>query len=195
MSAPPLILASASPRRRELLALMRVPFEVATAEVDEHDATSAPHLAPRELARENARLKALAVAALKPGRWVLGADTVVGLGNKTFGKPASLSQAKQFLRELSGQTHEVITACALVAPDGTIEFVDDVSRVIFHELSDETIEQYLAAVNVLDKAGAYAVQEQPVEIIARVDGSRYNVMGLPTGRLNSLLQKHGLLST
>jgi septum formation protein len=193
MPKPIIILASASPRRRELLSLMHVAFEVVTADVREHDAESAPHLTPRELARANAQLKAEAVAAAYPDRWVLGADTVVGLGKRAFGKPASLDQAREFLRELSGQRHEVITACALVAPDGTIDFVDAVSHVIFHELSDETIERYLAAADVLDKAGAYAVQEQPVRIIERVEGSRYNVIGLPTSPLKRMLQERGLL--
>jgi septum formation protein len=188
-----IILASASPRRRELLSGMGVRFEVVTAEVNEHDAESAPHLAPVDLARENARQKAEAVAALRPGRWILGADTVVALDERLFGKPASLDEAREFLRALSGETHEVITGCALIAPNGEAEIFHEISRVTFHVLTDETIERYLAEVAVLDKAGAYALQERGEWIVERVEGSRTNVIGLPTEALAQVFQKRGLL--
>src|SRR5471032_255644 len=121
MSEEQIILASASPRRRDLLRGMGVRFEVVTARVRELDGATSHHLLPADLARENARRKAKAVAALRPGRWVLGADTVVALEKRIMGKPASIEQARDFLGALSGQTHEVITACALVAPDGETE--------------------------------------------------------------------------
>ena len=193
MSHEQIILASASPRRRELLGGMGVRFEVVTAEVCEHDAESAPHLAPVELARENARQKAEAVAARQSGRWVLGADTVVDLEKVVLGKPASLDEARKFLVMLSGQTHEVVTGCALVAPDGGVEIFHDISRVTFLVLSDATIERYLAEVNVLDKAGGYALQELGEWIIERVEGSRANVIGLPTELLERVFKKHRLL--
>ncbi len=167
-------------------------FEVVTADVREHDADSAPHLAPTELARENARRKAEAVAVLRPARWVLGADTVVARDQRLFGKPASLDQARTFLRALSGRTHEVITGCALIAPGGGVEIFHEVSRVTFHVLSDETIERYLAEVNVLDKAGAYALQERGDSIIERVEGSRTNVIGLPTETLGEMFNRRGV---
>jgi septum formation protein len=188
-----IILASSSPRRRELLVEIGIPFEVITADVREHDAASAPHLSPLDLARENARQKAEAVALLRPGRWILGADTVVALHQQLFGKPTSLDQARDFLKALSGRTHKVITGCALIAPDGTTEIFHEVSRVTFHALSDETIARYLAEVHVLDKAGAYAVQKRSEWIIERVEGSRTNVIGLPTEALARVFRRCGLL--
>ena len=193
VSTKEIILASASPRRRELLAAMGVRFEVVTADVDELDEKSAPRMAPVDLAEENARLKAEAVAALRPGRWVLGADTVVFLGERLFGKPASLDQARQFLRALSGHTHEVITGCALFDPEGREQVFHEVSRVTVHALTDATIERYLAEVNVLDKAGAYALQEHGFWIIERVAGSHNNVIGLPTELVESVFKSCGLL--
>jgi len=188
-----IILASGSPRRRELLAKMGVRFEVVMADISEHDEKSAPHLAPAELARENARGKAQAVAALRAGRWVLGADTVVALGKRLFAKPGSLDEAGDFLRALSGETHEVITGCALIAPDGEAEIFHEVSRVRFHALTEEVIARYLAEVNVLDKAGAYALQEHGEWIVERVEGSRDNVIGLPTELLGRIFMRRGLL--
>jgi len=193
MSNEQIILASASPRRRELLGKMGIRFEVVTANISEHDAESAPHLRPADLARENAMRKAEAVAALNPARWVLGADTVVALEERLFGKPGSLDQAAEFLRALSDKTHEVITGCALIAPDGAAEIFHDVSRVTFRVLSEEMISRYLAEVNVLDKAGAYALQQRGDLIIERVEGSYHNVIGLPTEALENVLLRRGLL--
>jgi septum formation protein len=188
-----IILASASPRRRELLAEMGVQFEVVTADVRELDSISSPQLTPADLAWENARLKANAVRAVRPGFWVLGADTVVALGDRIFGKPASTDQAKEFLRFLSGRTHEVITGCALVNPDGEEVLFRVGSNVTFRSFTDATIELYLREVHVLDKAGAYALQEHGEWIIERVEGSRTNVIGLPTEKLESVLKSRGLL--
>jgi septum formation protein len=161
--------------------------------VRELDAESSPHPAPADLARENARRKAQAVAAMRPGRWVLGADTVVALDERLFGKPASPDQARKFLEALSGQTHEVITGCALIDPDGEAEIFHEISRVTFHVLTDGMIGRYLAEVNVLDKAGAYALQERGEWIIERVEGSRANVIGLPTEALERVLIRRKLL--
>ena len=192
MTPAPLILASGSPRRRELLQQMGFPFEVITAPTPELDETPSPHLAPTELARENARLKARAVAQLYPGRTVLGADTVVALGPRLFAKATSLDEARDFLRALSDQTHEVITGCALISGDHE-EIFHDITRVTFLPLTDDVISRYLDAVHVLDKAGAYALQEHGDWIIARIDGSRTNVIGLPTEALEKVLLHHGLL--
>lgn len=189
-----LILASGSPRRRELLAKMGVSFEVLTADVAELDAKSSPNLAPLDLARENARLKARAVAgsAKAKGRWVLGADTVVALDGRIYGKPASPDEARTFLRTLGDRTHEVITGCALMAPDGAESVFHDITRVTFLPLSDEIIARYLAEVHVLDKAGAYALQERGEWIVARVEGSRSNVIGLPVEMLEKVLLSNGM---
>jgi septum formation protein len=188
-----IILASGSPRRRELLEQMGVRFEVITADVRELDAASSPQLAPAELARENARLKAQAVQARAAGRWVLGADTVVALEGKLFGKPASPDEAAHFLRALSGRIHEVVTGCALVDPQGEIEMFNETSRVTFRVLTDGIIARYLAEVDVLDKAGAYAVQEKGEWIIERMEGSRANVIGLPVELLAEVFRRRGLL--
>ena len=194
MTAPfPIILASASPRRRELLGGMGVRFEVVTARVRELDGVTARHLAPVDLAGENARRKAKSVATLRPGRWVLGADTVVTLGKRIMGKPVSIDQAREFLEALSGQTHEVVTACALFAPDGEAEIFHDTTRVTLQVLTKKTLGRYLGVVNVLDKAGAYALQERGEWIVERVEGSRANVIGLPVEALEKVLIRRGLL--
>jgi septum formation protein len=189
-----LILASGSPRRRELLREAGVSFEVVTASVDELDSRSAPHLCPVDLAQANARLKSEAVAREHPGRWILGADTIVVLGERILGKPASPTQAREFLRDLSGRTHRVITACRLQSPDGSADSFHDESSVMFLPLTDEMIDRYLGAVDVLDKAGAYALQEKGDWIVADVSGSRNNIIGLPMEMLLDRLHRHGLLA-
>jgi septum formation protein len=187
---PPLLLASASPRRRDLLAEAGIAFEVVSVSVAELDATTAPHLGAAPLAEANAQLKARAAA--RAGRWVLGADTVVTLEGRLFGKPASLAEARDFLRALSGATHEVITGCALIGPAGAETIFHEVTHVTFRQLSEETIDRYLAEVPVLDKAGAYGLQERGEFIVERVEGSRANVIGLPVERLLPLLRERGL---
>jgi len=188
-----IILASASPRRRELLTEMNVPFEVITANVTELNSVSSPNLDPISIASENAWLKTKAVAASNPGRWVLGADTVVMLDNRDLGKPASFDEAKSFLTALSGRVHEVITACVLIEPAGKAHRFHDITRVTFQTLTPEVIDRYLDAVHVLDKAGAYALQERGDWIIERVEGSSSNVIGLPTEKLAELFHQEGLL--
>ena len=190
MSRAGLILASGSPRRRELLAGMGMEFEVVSPPVVELDGRSAPTLSPAELARANAHLKA--AAALRRGWWILGADTVVTLDGVVFGKPRSLEEAREFLRALSGGTHEVVTGLALISPDGLAEVFHETSRVTFRVLSDEVITRYLAQVDVLDKAGAYALQENGDWLVERVECSRANVIGLPVERLKILLRQRGL---
>jgi septum formation protein len=161
--------------------------------VKELDAASAPHGTPLELALENARRKAGAVVAAHPGRWVLGADTVVAFEGRVFGKPATPEQARDFLRALGGRTHEVVTGCVLAGPDGEKDLLHDVSFVTFLPLSEEIITRYLGEVDVLDKAGGYALQQRSEWIVARVEGSRANVIGLPVEKLSALLRKRGLL--
>jgi septum formation protein len=188
---PEIILASGSPRRRELLAALGVKFEIVTADVEEHmprETVDAP-----KLAMENAQLKAHAVAKLRPNRWILGADTIVVLGRRIFGKPATLDAARNHLGAFSGHAHEVITGCSLLGPGGAAEVFYDTSRVTFRPLSDELISKYLASVHVLDKAGAYALQEHGDWLIERVEGSRDNIIGLPTEVLRRVLTRHGLL--
>jgi septum formation protein len=144
---------------------------------------------------ENARLKAEAVAKLRPGRTILGADTVVALDDRLFGKPGSLEEAALFLRTLSGRTHEVITGCALISAKGEAQIFHEVTRVTFHALTEEMITRYLGAVHVLDKAGAYALQVRGDWIIERVEGSRNNVVGLPTEALEKYLLRYRAVQT
>jgi septum formation protein len=175
----------------KLLAKLGVKFEVVTANVEEH--------MPREtddgpkLAVHNALLKARAVAELRPGRWVLGADTIVMLGPRVLGKPPTPEAAREYLGALSGREHEVITGCSLIAPDHTNTMFADTSRVLFRPLTPEIIAKYLAAVHVLDKAGGYALQEHGEWLVEKIEGSRDNILGLPTERLGEELKRHGLL--
>ena len=190
------ILASASPRRRQLLADAGVAFTVRASEVDE--TLDADLLAdPREAAKKLAERKAGAVVqeVLAEGYTgmaaILGADTMVVLDGEIFGKPANLSHATHMLRRLSGRTHEVVTAVSvwmMAAPDpeqvslGFRTFAD-VARVTFRELSDEEISSYLRKGESFDKAGAYAVQGAGADLVARVEGDLDTVIGLPVGRL------------
>jgi septum formation protein len=194
MNAPApteIILASGSPRRRELLAKLGVRFEVVVADVDEHMPPTT--LDAGAIAKHNAGIKAYAVTKTHRGRWILGADTVVVLGDRLLGKPPTLEAAHDYLAALSGRTHEVITGCCLVRPDGNGGTFSDTSRVTFHPLSADTIAKYLAAVPVLDKAGGYALQQHGDWLVERIEGSRDNILGLPTERLREVLARHGLL--
>ena len=179
-----IILASGSPRRRELLEQMDVKFRVLTAEVEEEHGQGR---AARAICRRNALAKAFAVAKANPKETVLGADTLVHLGDDLLGKPASMSEARRMLGRLSGQTHQVTTACALVQGERRRVF-SVTTRVRFRELSARQINAYLKAVLVLDKAGAYAVQEKGEWIVEAVHGSLTNVVGLPVERLGKELR-------
>lgn len=182
-----LILASASPRRAELLRQLTTDFEVIASQAPESED---PSLSPSELAQLNAYRKARAVARQYPGALVLGADTVVALGTKLFGKPASRADAVRMLQTLSGQTHAVVTGVCLMRAEGGWErLFADVTRVRFRELSLELIEEYLATIDPLDKAGGYAIQEGGEKIALEVSGSYTNVIGLPIERLKDELQR------
>ena len=176
-----IILASASPRRSDLLRGMGVRFEVLASQAEElHDET----LRASELCEINARRKAEDVAAAHPAAVVLGADTLVARGTRVYGKPANLEQAKTMLRELSAHTHDVVTGiCLLERGTGKISVFHDLTRVTFKRLTEEVIADYVAAVNVLDKAGAYGIQERGEMLVERISGSFNNVVGLPTERL------------
>ncbi len=190
MAQPPLILASASPRRRELLASLGVPFEVVTAAVTEHEDESTD---PREMVAHNAALKAGWVSARRPDALVLGADTTVFLDGAAINKPRDLADARAMLRRLSGRTHTVFTGLALRrAADGLA--LDDIvtSDVTFRALDDAAIDAYFALVNPLDKAGAYGVQEHGEMVVARHTGSFSNIMGLPMENVRPLLARAGL---
>ncbi len=178
-----IILASRSPRRQELLNQIGIKFRVETADVEEEHGQGR---AARSICRRNALAKAQGVAGQFPKQTVLGADTLVHLGDELLGKPASLTGARRMLGRLSGQTHHVTTACALVQGTGKKVF-SVTTRVRFRKLNNRQINKYLRTVSVLDKAGAYAVQEKGEWLIEAIQGSLTNVVGLPLERLQSEL--------
>ena len=185
-----LVLASCSPRRAALLAEAGFEFETVSPSVTEKFDVD---LTLRELTMWNAIRKGVPVARAYPDKIVLAADTLVALHDEIFGKPANLDQASQILRRLSGRTHEVCSGVFIChfAAARSASF-HEVSRVRFRRLSSSTIENYLAKVNPLDKAGAYAAQGRGAEIIAKIDGSYTNVVGLPMEKAVAALAKFGI---
>lgn len=183
----PVVLASGSPRRKVLLAPLVPEFEVVVSDVDEDALTVSD---PEETARTLASAKARAVAHLRPGALVIGADTVVavntGTGYEQLAKPTDAADAVRMLRALSGRKHVVITGVALVSPDQTLTFADT-THVAFRDLSDEEIRDYVATGEPMDKAGAYAIQGGAAGFVASVEGSVTNVVGLPVEVLKQVL--------
>ncbi|MES2997285.1 MAG: Maf family protein [Verrucomicrobiota bacterium] len=179
-----IILASASPRRRELLADAGVAFEVIVSPAEEiHDAS----LPPEILCETNARLKAGAVAHDYPNAAIIGADTLVFIDDLPLGKPRDLAEAKEMLRRLSGRIHKVCTGVCVIAAGKTSCF-HETTHVTFRSLNDETIDRYLSLCDPLDKAGAYGIQDHGDLIVESIDGSFDNVMGLPVRRLLEFLE-------
>ena len=185
MPAPALILASASPRRRELLAQLGIPFEVVVADVTEHED---PATDPRVMVAHNAALKADWVAARHPEAVVLGADTTVFLDGCALNKPRDLGEARAMLRRLSGREHTVFTGVALRRVSTGLRIDEGVSsQVVFKAFGDEVIERYVGLVQTLDKAGAYSVQDHMDLIVAEYRGSFTNIMGLPMEATKQIL--------
>lgn len=190
---PRFVLASGSPRRRQLLKKAGYEFEVISPPDDEvsHDC-----LTIRELTVWNATRKALRIAQRLPEAVVLAADTLVTIDGRVLGKPIDLEEAVRILRLLSGRTHEVWTAvCIRHAARGKSYDFHEISRVHFRPLSDRAIREYLAKVNPLDKAGAYAAQGHGTEIIERIEGSYSNVVGLPMEETERALRAFGVNAT
>ena len=189
--APRLILASASPRRRELLSQLGVPFTVFVADITEHED---PTTDPRTMVSHNAALKADWVAARHPESWVLGADTTVFLDGHALNKPRDLAEARAMLRRLSGRTHTVFTGLALRRQLGGYRADGgEASDVTFHPLTEAVIADYLGKVHTLDKAGGYAIQEHGDLLVAGRTGSFSNIMGLPLEATKQILTRAGLL--
>jgi septum formation protein len=187
---PSLVLASSSPRRAALLSKGGFEFEIASPRVAEK---FDPGLTLRELTLWNAFRKGMSIAQTRPDAVVLAADTLVALDNQIIGKPADLSEAAGMLRRLSGRTHEVCSAVAIYQQtSGRSTVFHDISRVRFRRLSEARIEKYLAKVGPLDKAGAYAAQGSGAKIIAKIEGSFTNVVGLPMEKTVAALAKFGL---
>lgn len=183
---PTLILASSSPRRRELMGYTGLPFRVITAETEEIKTGE-----PDALVRENALRKARAVADSHPGCVVIGADTIVYQSGAALGKPRDAEDARAMLRRLSGSWHEVYTGVCVIGPDGRAETRCDVSRVKFAALDDRAIDRYVSSGEPMDKAGAYAVQGRAAMFVERIEGSYSNVIGLPMAMLRDMLRRAG----
>ncbi len=182
-----LILASGSPRRRELLREAGLSFQIHSPEVEEFDGSD---FKPRELCVANARLKCEKVASVFPDALVIGADTVVAMGGQVYGKPKDLAEAADNLRAFRGRVHEVMTGVVLKHRERSVEFVET-SYVKFGEFSDHVIEQYLKRVSVLDKAGGYAIQECGEMLVERHEGSFDNIVGLPVAIVLDQLKRMG----
>jgi septum formation protein len=179
-AASRLVLASRSPQRRAILESLGVRFVVREPRFAEVEAGAA-----EPVARENALGKARAVAR-EPGEAVLGVDTVVALDGRLYGKPGDAAQAREFLRALSGATHTVISAVALLEHDEPPRVAACSTAVTFHRLDDATIAWYLASGEWCERAGAYAIQGAGCALVAAVEGDWTNVVGLPVGTLIAL---------
>lgn len=188
MNDTPLILASASPRRRELLALTGLPFQVDAPDVDESCT-----LPPREAVKELSRRKALAAARLHPGSIILAADTLVSVDEQALGKPHDTQDAFRMLKMLSGRWHQVYTGVTVIAADGTVHCACDATDVHFEPMTDEDIRGYIATGEPMDKAGAYAVQGIAGLWIDQLRGSHTNVIGLPMSLTRRMLKDAGAL--
>jgi len=182
-----LVLASASPRRIQMMREAGYQFEVLAPDVEEaHD----PALSCDALTIENARLKASTVAQARPDAIILAADTLVYVDGEPLAKPADLAEGRAMLRRLSGRTHQVCTGVA-IADGGRMDTFAVVTNVTFKSLSEAIIGAYHAVVPVLDKAGGYAVQDRGELIVEQVDGSLTNVIGLPMDEVRAALAGWG----
>lgn len=185
---PSLVLASASPRRRDLLGLLGIPFTIAASGTDETPPPGAP---PEQAAELLAVAKARSVAARHPGVFVLGADTVVTVDGLILGKPRDAREGAWLLRLLSGRAHRVPTGVALIAPDGTVRSLVETATVTMRPYTDVAISAYLASDEPWNKAGAYAVQGAGGALVAAVAGCYTTVVGLPLCRVAALLRDAG----
>jgi septum formation protein len=183
----PIILASGSPRRKQLLEMLHIPFRVIPPDVDEH---VLPGEEPGHYVTRLSRAKAEAVVGRAPGEIILAADTTVVLDGAIFEKPTSPANAVEMLTRLQGRTHEVMTAVA-VARDKDVAQALDVSRVTFRPADRATLEAYVATGEPMDKAGAYAIQGLGAPLIDRVEGDFFGVMGLPLRLALDLLARFG----
>jgi septum formation protein len=186
MITPRIVLASASPRRRELLTLIGIPHEVRPANIDE---TYAAGEHPRDHAERLSREKAAAVAA--DGALTIGSDTIVVVDGDVLGKPVDALDATRMLRRLSGRSHVVMTGVAVAWQGRLVSGVEEVG-VKFRVLNDRDIASYIATGEPMDKAGAYGIQGYGATIVERVDGDYFAVMGLALGRLVGLMREVGV---
>jgi nucleoside triphosphate pyrophosphatase len=193
-----LVLASASPRRQELLRNAGIAFVVQSTNIPE---VPQPGEAPRAFAERMAREKALAVFRLRPNDFVLGADTIVVVDGEILGKPRDSTDAVRMLRLLSGRTHLVVTGVCLVGPQlskddrrqgiGFEDIRSETTLVTLDLLGDDDIHSYVSTGEPTDKAGAYAIQGRASRWVSRIEGDYFNVVGLPVSLVYKMLREHG----
>lgn len=183
-----LILASASPRRKEILSTLGYEFEICPADADESIDEGTPVFAVAEIL---ARKKALAVLEKNQDSVVIGSDTIVAVGDKILGKPKNEADAVEMLRMLSGKTHQVYTGLCVCSKDKIRSLVSK-TDVSFYPLSDETIKSYVETKEPMDKAGAYGIQGKGSVLVKKIDGDFFTVMGLPAASLARLLGDFGI---
>jgi len=186
----PFVLASASSRRKELLASAGVAFQVVPPPIAEP--VDELHLAsPAQQAEALAFFKARTVSEMCPGSWVLAADTLVALEGRILGKAANEADARDMLQQLSGSRHAVITGVALLSPAGERLIASEATYVTMRKMSDAEIDEYIGSGEWVDKAGAYAIQETADRFVEGIDGSFTNVVGLPMELVGQMLKRVG----
>lgn len=183
----PLILASQSPRRKDILSMIGLPFDIHPADVDEE---SYNHLSPIQMVETLSLLKANTVAKKHNEAIVIGSDTVISLDQEVFGKPHTETKAKEMLRKLSGKTHQVLTGVSIVQHSTTLEHTFyQVTEVSVSELTDAEIKWYVTNYKPLDKAGSYGIQDGFGKFINYIEGCYFNIVGLPLSKVYQELSK------
>lgn len=182
-----LILASSSPRRKELLENLRLTFTISSSEVDE---SFDPQLSPEEVVMDLAERKAQVIFQENPNAFVLGSDTIVVADGQILGKPADEKEAVSMLTMLSGKQHEVFTGVAILSTNGSTRFYEK-TEVWFWELTDEEIHSYVQSGEPLDKAGAYGIQQLGSMLVKKINGDYFAVVGLPVARTYRELKRLG----
>ena len=181
-----IILASQSPRRKQLLQMLNISFDVMPADIDEQINPN------NDLVKEIEKLsyqKAYHVFKDNKDALVIGSDTIVKINNEVLGKPKDYYQAKEMLEKLSNETHEVVTGCTIIVDD-KIETFSSIAKVTFYQLSDQEIDDYIKTNEPMDKAGAYAIQGLGAKFVKSIEGDFYTIMGLPIAQLYQRLKKY-----
>lgn len=185
-----LILASGSPRRKQLLGYFNFPFEIITADIEEHSDHESPYDQACDISEQKGRA-VLETLEDKSNCLIISSDTMVVLNNKIYGKPGNRDTAKEMLLELSGQTHEVITSVTFLDEKGIAFNFYDKTKVTFEKIDLDLLEDYLDTEDSLDKAGAYGIQGASLTFISRLEGSYSNVVGFPLNLIVSQLKEKG----
>ncbi len=182
-----LILASSSPRRKELLENLRLTFTVSSSEVDE---SFDPTLSPEDVVMDLAKRKAQVIFKENPDSFVIGSDTIVVVDQQVLGKPTDEADAMGMLEKLSGRKHDVYTGVSILSPTGTARFYEK-TEVWFWELTDEEIKSYVQSGEPLDKAGAYGIQQLGSMLVKKINGDYFAVVGLPVAKTYRELKRLG----